>query len=136
MSKYETYLEELENGDDVSNEALEAAADSLAFVTALYNVFRDNGYDLPAEPDMASLENVLDGMMSELSAACIFLSEDSFKQVPNMLRAIGQAFATTSGGEEVPTLIVHGYNRLADRIEATRFQQQQSKGLVTAQNAK
>ena len=100
MSKHETYLEELENGDDVSSDALEAAADSLAFVTSLHAVFRDNGYDLPEEPDMASLENILDGMMGELAAASIFLSEDSFVQVPHMLRTIAKAFETTA--KEIP----------------------------------
>lgn len=136
MSKYETYLEELEAGDDVSSDALEAASDSLAFVTSLHSVFRDNGYDLPEDPDMSALENILDGMMGELSAACIFLSEDSFMQVPHMLRTIAKAFETTAGSDEVPTVIVNGYNRLADRIQATRVQQQQMKDLVTAQNTK
>jgi len=136
MSLYETYLEELENGTDVSSEALEAAADSLAFTTSLHNVFRENGYDLPENPDMSSLEAVLDMMMGELAAASIFLSEDSFMQVPHMLRTIAKAFETTAGSDEVPTVIVNGYNRLADRIQATRVQQQQMKDLVTAQNTK
>ena len=136
MSKYDIYLEELQDGDSVSDDALEAAADALAFTTALHNVFRENGYDLPENPDMASLEVVLDMMMGELSAACIFLSEDSFIQVPHMLRTIAKAFEATAGGEEVPTVIVNGYNRLANRIDATRVQQQQMKDLVTAQNTK
>jgi hypothetical protein len=102
----------------------------------LHNVFRENGYDLPEEPDMSSLEAILDMMMGELAAASIFLSEDSFLQVPHMLRTIAKAFEATADGEEVPTVIVNGYNRLADRIQATRVQQQQMKDLVTAQNTK
>jgi hypothetical protein len=136
MSKYETYLEELENSTGISSEALESAADSLAFIQSLHTVFRENGYDLPEEPDVSALENILDSMMGELAAASIFLSEDSFMQVPHMLRTIAKAFEATAGGEEVPTVIVNGYNRLADRIQATRVQQQQMKDLVTAQNTK
>jgi hypothetical protein len=136
MSKYETYLEELENSTGISSEALESAADSLAFIQSLHTVFRENGYDLPEEPDVSALENILDSMMGELAAASIFLSEDSFLQVPHMLRTIAKAFEATADGEEVPTVIVNGYNRLADRIQATRVQQQQMKDLVTAQNTK
>jgi hypothetical protein len=136
MSKYETYLEDLESGDDVSSDALEAAADSLGFVTSLHSVFKDNGYDLGEDPDVSSLENILDSMMSELAAASLFLSEDSFQQVPHMLRTIAKAFANTAGGDEVPTVIINGYNRLADRIEATRVQQQQMKELLAAQPTK
>ena len=136
MSKYETYLEDIQDGDDVSSDALEAAADSLGFVTALHTVFRENGYDLGEEPDVSSLENILDSMMSELAAASLFLSENSFQQVPTMLRTIAKAFGETAGGEEVPTVIIDGYNRLADRIEATRVQQQQMKELLAAQPTK
>lgn len=133
MSQYETYLEQLEAGEDVSEEALDAATESLAFVTALHSVFRDNGYDLPENPDVSTLEHILDGMMGELAAASLFLSEKSFQRVPEMLRTISKAF-TQEPGAEVPTVIVKGYNRLADRIEATRVQQQQMKELLSAQD--
>ena len=136
MSNYETYIEELENGDDVSSDALEAAADSLAFVESLWSVFRGNGYDISENPDCSTLEHILDSMMGELAAASLFLSEDSFQQVPKVLRGIATAFETTAGSDEVPAVIVNGYNNLAERIEATRFQQQQMKDLVTAQNTK
>ena len=136
MSKYETYMEELEGHETPSSDALEAAVDCVGFVTSLHTVFKDNGYDLGEEPDVSTLENILDGMFSELAAASLFLSEDSFQQVPTMLRTIGKAFANTSGGDEVPSVIIEGYNRLADRIEATRVQQQQMKELLAAQPTK
>lgn len=136
MSKYETYMEELEAHETPSSNALEAAVDCVGFVTSLHSVFKDNGYDLGEEPDVSSLENILDSMFSELAAASLFLSEDSFQQVPTMLRTIGKAFANTAGGDEVPSVIIEGYNRLADRIEATRVQQQQMKELLAAQPTK
>jgi len=135
MSKYEKYMEELESPESASEDALEAASDSLAFVEALYSTFRDNGYDIPEEPDLGTLESLLDGMMGELAAASLFLSEESFKSVPEMLRKIGEAFAHMPG-EQVPTVITKGYSRLANRIEATRVQQQQMKDLLEAQNTK
>jgi hypothetical protein len=86
--------------------------------------------DLPIEPDVSSLEDVIDGVIGELAAASIFLSEDSFKRVPNMLRVVSSSF-TQNAGEEVPTVITKGFSRLADRIEATRVQGTQMKELVT-----
>jgi hypothetical protein len=52
-----------------------------------------------------------------------------------MLRKIGEAFSQMPG-QEVPTVIVRSYNRLANRIEATRVQQQQMKELLEAQTTK
>lgn len=135
MSKYETYIEELENVETASDDALEAASDSLAFVESLYSVFRDNGYDIPAEPDLSILESIIDGLHGELAAASLFLSEDSFKEVPGILRHIGENFPQVEG-REVPTVITRGFSRLANRIEATRVQQQQMKELLEAQTTK
>lgn len=139
MSNYDTYLEELSDTEtaDPSSDAIEAAADAMGFVLALHNMFRDNGYDLPEEPDVSDLENVFDGMMGELAAACLFLSEDSFSNVPSMLRAISRSFAALQvPGTEVPTVITKGYERLANRIEATRVQKQQMKELANTQSNK
>lgn len=130
MSKYETYIDEVESGDELSELCVEKASDALAFVQALHTMFQDNGVDLPAEPDVDSLENVIDGILGELSAACIFLSEDSFDAVPDMLRKISSSF-TQNIGEEVPTVITKGFSRLADRIKATRVQGQQMEELIS-----
>lgn len=132
MSKFEDYIDELEDGHEVSADAYDAAADSLAFVLALHKMFKDNGVDLPEDPDVTYLENVIDGLYGELAAASLFLSEECFKNVPSMLRGISSAF-TQEPGEEVPTVITKGYSRLADRIEATRVQQQQMKELLSTE---
>jgi hypothetical protein len=140
MSKYETYLEELDSitvEDQQHGEALEAATDALAFVQALHTAFSESGYDLGEEPDTSKLEQVMDIMAGELAAASLFLAEDSFENVPKMLRTIAKAFeATGKPGEEIPTVIINGYNSLAARIEATRVQTQQMKDLVAAQPTK
>lgn len=140
MSKHETYLEEIDElgvAGVVSEEAVEAATDSLAFVESLHTAFCESGYDLGEEPDVSKLEKVIDTMSGELAAASLFLAEDSFSAVPKMLRAIAKAFESTAKtGEEVPPVIINGYNSLATRIEATRFQQAQMKDLVAAQTTK
>lgn len=137
MSKYETYLEELDAGEDVSSDALEAATDALAFVTSLHTAFCESGYDLGEDPDTVKLEAVMDIMAGELAAASLFLAEDSFTAVPKMLRTIASAFENArKPGEEVPQVIINGYNSLAARIEATRVQKQQMKDLVAAQTTK
>jgi hypothetical protein len=140
MSKYETYLEELDAAGEagaVPEEALEAAVDALAFVQSLHTAFCESGYDLGEEPDTSKLESVMDIMAGELAAASLFLAEDSFENVPKMLRTIAKAFeATGKPGEEIPTVIINGYNSLAARIEATRVQTKQMKDLVAAQTSK
>jgi hypothetical protein len=130
MSDYEKYLEELENGDEVSEDALDAASEAVAFVLALHTMFKDNGVEVTEEPSVSGLENIIDGIVGELAAASIFLSEDCFKSAPKMLRTISSAF-TQKDGEEVPTVITKGFSRLADRIEATRVQQWQMKDLLS-----
>jgi hypothetical protein len=132
MNNYEKYLEEFENpdSDDVSAEAIDAAADSFAFVLALHTMFADNGVNVGSEPNISVLENIIDGVLGELAAASIFLSEDCFALVPKMLRTISSSF-TQREGEEVPTVITKGFSRLADRIEATRVQQTQMRNLVS-----
>lgn len=135
MSNFEAYIEELEGHETPSSEALDAASDCLAFVASLYSVFRENGYDVPEEPDLAVLEAMIDGMSGELAAASLFLSEDSFKEVPGILRHISENFPQVQG-QEVPPVITKGFSRLANRIDATRVQQQQMKELLEAQTTK
>jgi hypothetical protein len=130
MSKYESYIEEVEESEELSEDCAAEAADALAFVQALHTMFKDNGVDLPDTPDVSDLENVIDGVIGELAAASIFLSEASFDAVPNMLRTVSSSF-TQNDGEEVPTVITKGFSRLADRIEATKVQATQMKELVT-----
>lgn len=132
MCKYEDYIEEIEDvGDQVlGDECISASTDALSFVQALHTMFKDNGVNLSNDPDVTDLENVIDGVLGELAAACIFLSEPSFNNVPNMLRTISSSFLQKDG-EEVPTVITKGFSRLADRIEATRVQAVQMKDLVT-----
>ena len=129
MSSYEDYIEEIEESP-VGEDCKDAAIDALAFVQALHTMFKDNGVNLPVDPDVSYLENVIDGIMGELAAASLFLSEDSFQQVPNMLRKISSGFPQNPD-EEVPTVIAKGFSRLADRIEATRVQVGQMKELLT-----
>lgn len=135
---YEELMDDLESGDP-SDETLEAAMDAMAFVQSLHNMFRDNGVGLEEEPDCSTLENLIDGVHGELAAACLFLSEKSFEQVPAMLRAISarfekldEAFKDDQGqtGPSVPVVIRKGFSRLADRIEATRVQQRQMAAVL------
>ena len=135
---YEDLMEELENSD-LSETAREAALDAMAFVLALHTTFKDNGVSLPETPDCSVLENTIDGVHGELAAACIFLSERSFARVPEMLRTISekfdsmdQNFTDTQGvtGPSVPFVVRKGFERLAQRIEATRIQKSQMLNIL------
>lgn len=129
---YEDYISELEDATFPSEKALEAGADALTFVINLNTALRENGANLPEEPDVEALGAVLDGVFAELAAVSIFLSGKSFARVPKMLRTIAKAleeadteFTDPSGekGRSVPPVIVQGYRQLADRLEATRAQE-------------
>jgi hypothetical protein len=128
---YEDFITELEQAGFPSTEALEASADALTFVANLNASLRENGANLPEEPDVDKIGAVLDGVFAEIAAASIFLSEKAFQRVPKMLRAIASAFAKADtaftdpsgeAGPSVPPVIVRGYHDLASRIEATRVQ--------------
>ena len=138
---YEDTIDAIEAGSKLDDAQREQAAEAMAFVQSIHNLFKDNGVDLPDDPDVGTLENLFDGVLGELGAACIFLSEDSFKNVPQMLRAISRSFdkldehfRDTHGveGPSVPTVVRKGYSRLADRIDATRVQMRQSKAILEA----
>jgi hypothetical protein len=101
-----------------SKEALDLAADAMAFVQSLHQTFSENGMTSNAEPDLNELENIIDAIYGELAAACIFLSEPSFARVPDMLRVVAQKLEGSK--DEVPPVVVKGYSRLAKRIENTR----------------
>jgi len=129
---YEEHIVEIEGAVFPSKASLEAAADALGFVHTLNEALRENGADLPEEPDVDKLGSTLDGVFAELAAASIFLSENTFARVPKMLRTISAAFdkadtrfldPTGSAGPSVPAVLVKGYKDLARRIEVARVQQ-------------
>lgn len=131
MSDFETYLEELESGEDVSEEALEAATDALAFCMAMHDALKENGYT-SEEPSIAFLEKTWDGMLGELAAASLFLSENAFQAAPKMMRGIADNLSKHATEDNtVPSVIAQGFRSFAKRIEATRVQQQQMKELLT-----
>lgn len=118
---YDTVIEQLEAGNP-TKESLELAADALAFVQGLHQMFQDNKMTSSDSPDLGELENLVDALTGELAAACIFLSEPSFSRVPDMLRAVSQNLEKSP--DEVPAVVIRGYSRLAKRIETTRLQMQ------------
>jgi hypothetical protein len=131
MSKFEDYRERLDNiaagikDDDTEEErqvkkldaeALEAAGDALAFIEALWAAM---GQPEEEDPDLNKMEALYDAYQGELAAASMFLSENTFARVPDMLRAISTQLEKTNDGS-VPTVMVKGYRRFANRIEHTR----------------
>lgn len=137
MSKYEEYIGELESTIVPSDDALEAATEALAFVENLNALLRENGAELPEEPNVDKIGTVLDGVFGELAAASIFLSEKAFSRVPEMLRVIAKQFESEDvdftdpdghTGPSVPSVVVSGFTQLADRIEHSRRQRAQLMG--------
>lgn len=115
-------LADLES-ENPSEETKERAADALAFVESLQNMFVDSGMtDNVASID--ELENLIDALHGELAAAVLFLCEPSFARVPDMLRVVTEKLEKMNDGS-IPTVVVKGFARMATRIENTRKNQQQ-----------
>lgn len=137
--KYEQQMEELANEPAPGEWALNAGEEAMGFVLTLHNMFKENGYDLPAEPDVELLANLIDAVHAELAAACLFLSSDSFSGAPTLLRGIAKSIETADldftspdgeTGKSVPVVVRKGFERLAKRIEATKVQKTQMQGLL------
>lgn len=144
MSKlYEKLLQDLDSfteqaqvvaGARHETGALDAAQDAMAFVHTLHQALADNGANLSEEPDTDEVGTVLDNILGELSAACLFLSEPSFARVPEMLRTIADGidkenekpWTDTQGDSTppVPEVVVKGFRNFAARLEATKRQKQ------------
>lgn len=120
MSVYDDYIYALETNSEIPMDgATEAAADALAFVQGLNDMFKAQGLDLPEVPDMYRLEGVIDGYVGELAAAVILLSNDQMGRTPEALERLHQEI-----GLKVPDSVSTGFLRLADRVRKTRAAQQ------------
>lgn len=118
---YEDAAAAIEEKTDPSLEAREKALDAISFVESLHQMFKDNGMTTKEEPDVDELENLIDALHGELGAAVLFLCENVFARVPDMLRVIAKQ---TAKDESVPPVISKGFERVAKRIENTRVNMQ------------
>jgi hypothetical protein len=107
----------------------EAVLDALVFTASLHEALKASGAPLGNHPDVDELGSVIDSMFGEISAACLFLSENVFARVPEMLRKTATSLAkmdtvftdpSGTAGPSVPAVVVAGFHSLASRIEATR----------------
>lgn len=120
MTVYDDYIQCLEKKAlDTGDESCEVAADALAFVQGLNDMFQAQGLDLPEVPDLYRLEGVIDGYVGELAAAVILLSNEQLGRTPEALEKLH-----TEIGSKVPDSVSTGFLRLADRVRKTRMAQQ------------
>lgn len=120
---FEDYIETVESCDALPPEAREAAADALAFAVALHEMFAQSGLTLPEEVDLDRLQTLIDGHLGELAAAAIMLSKLQNAKLQNtnldvikMLECVYDNFSNTEDGGGVPSFVVRGYLRLAQRV--------------------
>lgn len=131
MATYEDHISVLEEASgSLPSATTEAACDALSFVVALHNLYVDSGVlNDEAEVDVGVLENLVDAYHGELAAAAIFLSEDAFKSVPDILRATSAGMVDSEG--VVPLTVRRGFDRLASRIEQARKQKLRAMQAIT-----
>lgn len=119
---YEEAAKQIEEERDPSDEAREKALDAISFVESLHQMFKDNGMTTKDEADVDELENLIDALHGELGAAVLFLCEPVFARVPDMMRVVSKQMEKE---QDVPVVIVKGFERVAKRIENTRVKMQQ-----------
>ena len=126
-------LEAIETTSTEHEDAIDVAIDCIMFTQALNNLFRDQGAVVPDVPDCNVLENLIDAYNGELAAACLFLADKAFATSPAMLRTIADSFAGLEGNV-VPSVVVKGFRRLANRIENTRVQMQSLHQVISSKD--
>ena len=118
MTTYEEHIGRLEESD-LPSDTVDAAEDALSFVAALHDLYVTQGVlNEDAPIDCTVLENLVDAYHGELAAAALFLSEDSFKGAPELLRKTAATLQDPDG--VVPLIVKRGFERLATRIERAR----------------
>lgn len=123
MKTYETVIEELEKNSDLNEDTVEAATGCLAFAAAIHSLFVTQGVISPEDDiDLCVLENLIDAYIGELAAATIFLAEDSFVEIPKILRGFEDAISQDDEGDVVPLTVRKGFGRFAKRIERLKQQ--------------
>jgi len=134
----ETYLESLEELIDPSQdplitiesyqaEAITAAADSLAFCKALFDIFKLNGMlDEDATFDLYVLETLIDNMVGEVTAAALYLKgQPPGRKVSEGLRSISndihQHNLLAKEEDRVPLAVEVGFSKLAEHVESAKI---------------
>ena len=106
-------------------DAVNVASDSLAFCKTMFDNFKLNGtLTEDAEFDLSKMENLIDALVGELSAAVLYLKgQPPGRKVIDGLREISsnihQHNSLAKEEDRVPHVVEAGFSRLADRIEST-----------------
>lgn len=123
VEEFSTYINELEASEDISDEALEASADALAFAQSLWDLFRANGLVVESDkPNFATMEKVIDLLYGELHAVTVFFSEDSFSQLPEVFDGVAHKLeeAQQAAGGHIPPEVIRGNRDFATRLRNAR----------------
>lgn len=104
------------------DEALEAAAEYVAFSSSLWNLFKDQGLISDSEvPSVYLMERVIDGLYGELAAVTLLLSEPSFGMekyldgIIALFDATGKAI-NAKAADTVPPEVIQGFKSFAARL--------------------
>ena len=112
--------------DDMTREeceALESAADAMAFCQSLWNLFRDQGLITSSfDPDFYTMEKVVDALYGELAAVTLMFSDESFDLSPAVDKVIAVfnqtsvAIKKANKDNSVPPEVIQGFKSFANRL--------------------
>lgn len=112
---YEQDIEAVEYSD-LPPRLAERASDAMTFTKAFHDFMKDWRMVKGDEVDTDQLEAAFEAFVAEHQAACIFLA--SFKGAEDKLMATYESLRNR--GDGVPSLVINGYKKLAERVKHTR----------------
>lgn len=112
---YEQDIEAVEYSD-LAPRLAERASDAMTFTKSFHDFMKDWRMIKNDEVDTDALEKAFEAFVAEHQAACIFLA--SFKGTEEKLLSTHEGLR--SRGDGVPSLVINGYKKLAERVGHTR----------------
>jgi hypothetical protein len=112
---YEQDIEAVEYSD-LPVRLAQRATDAMTFTKAFHDFMKDWRMITGDEVDTDKLESAFEAFVAEHQAACIFLA--SFQGVEEKLMSTYDSLRNR--GDGVPSLVINGYKKLAERVKHTR----------------
>lgn len=118
MSEVHDYEEDIEAVEysDLPVRLAAVACDAMTFTKSFHDFMKDWRMITGDEVDTDKLEAAFEAFVAEHQAACIFLA--SFQGVEDKIMATHNSLSQR--GDGVPSLVINGYKKLAERVKHTR----------------
>jgi len=120
---FEQALSDIEDSD-LDDNMKELLINSLTSSYSLHSLFVDHGLIEYAEEDeeldFESIEQAVDAICGEITAATLTLSSEHFPESEKLMDAISESLKPAHKKGVVPGNVIRGFSRMAQRVAAAR----------------